>query len=221
MLCKVPSLSSFLTNEVLYNRGQESFSCILGARLAEGCYGAVVVMERELPNNNKTTKNNPNMCLVTKRSGNLILKWDRKASIPGTPRCGSSLSYCRSEGGMQIMLQLLGVLHFLLGGWHRHEQLLKFYCEEKWSRYKLVLAPQMCYFCYQIVQLGVWVMLCLVFPCLLGSLSYIRVCSHCSEGYNVQKKHLALLGNQILYVEILNVAGVSCKLWMFISLDSA
>lgn len=171
-----------------------------------------MVMERELPNNNKTTKNNPNMCLVRKRSGNLILEGDRKASIPGTPWCGSSLSYCRSEGGMQITLQLLGVLHFLLGGWHRHEQLLKFYSEEKWSRYKLVLAPQMCYFCYQTGQLGVCVVLCLVFPCLLGSLSYITVCSHCSEGYNVQKKHLSLLGNQILYVEILNVAGVSCKL---------
>lgn len=56
MLCKVPSLSSLLTNEILYNRGQESFSCILGACLAEGCFGAVVVMERELPNYNKTTK---------------------------------------------------------------------------------------------------------------------------------------------------------------------
>lgn len=55
-------------------------------------------------------------------------------------------------------------------------------------------------------------MLCLVFPCLLGSLSYITFFSHCSEGYNVQKKHLALLGNQILYVEIVNVAAVSCKL---------
>lgn len=38
----------------------------------------------------------------------------------------------------------------------------------------------------------------------------MSLCNH-SEGRNVQRKHLTLLGHQLLYVEILNGADGSCK----------
>lgn len=80
MLLKAPSLSSLLTNEILYTRGQESSSHILHACLAQGCFRMEVRTERGC------LKKKPNItCVVRKKTGNLVLGGDKKASIPGPP----------------------------------------------------------------------------------------------------------------------------------------
>lgn len=46
----------------------------------------------------------------------------------------------------------------------------------------------------------------------------MSLCRHCSEGHNVQKKHLALPSHQLLYAGIPNGADSSCKQTMNIYL---
>lgn len=80
MLHKVPSLSSLLTNEILYTRGQESSGHVLQACLAQGRFGMEVRTERG------RLEKKPNItCVVKKKTGNLLLEGDKQANILALP----------------------------------------------------------------------------------------------------------------------------------------
>lgn len=164
MLHEVPSLSSLVTNDILYTRCQESSGLVLQACLAQGCFGMDVRTER-----GRLEKQLDIMCVVRKKTGNLVLEGDKKASIPGPPWQLVWLWIRRQDANHTA--NFIFFFFPLEEAW----SIVKVFSEKKRARYKLALAPQSWYFCYQIVGLGLWVVLCLVFPSLLGSFSCVTL----------------------------------------------